>query len=67
MNLVKVFDTTVRTVRHYHYTAWPDMGTPTHAGGIISFIKLIKAAAVEVNKKAPIVVHCRYVYGDVLS
>ena len=46
-----------REVMHFHYTAWPDHGVPTHPTSMLSFIR--HAMSYEPTPpKGPIVVHC---------
>ena len=55
-----------RIVRHYHYTAWPDHGVPSHPTSMLSFIRQVVSyvdvtrVTVSEAKKldGPVVVHC---------
>lgn len=46
-------DSHLRRVTHYHYTSWPDFGSPATN----SFLELTKAVG-QTSKEKPIIVHC---------
>ena len=49
------------TVIQYHYTGWPEHGSPSSGAGMIDLIgQVIKRQQHSHNQ--PVVVHCRYVY-----
>ena len=49
----------MKTVRQFHFTAWPDHGVPTYATSLLSFRKKIRSF--DDPMAGPTVVHCRYV------
>ncbi|XP_068231005.1 receptor-type tyrosine-protein phosphatase eta-like [Palaemon carinicauda] len=49
-------DKTKRTVRQFHFTAWPDYGAPTHEEQLLDFISVIRRQKEGVG--TPMVVHC---------
>lgn len=55
--LVDDEDCPERDVLHFHYTAWPDHGTPETAGQLLAFIQ--KSSQSNRDTDGPIVVHCR--------
>ncbi|KAM4524280.1 receptor-type tyrosine-protein phosphatase H-like [Odontesthes bonariensis] len=47
-----------RTVKHFHFTAWPDHGVPEDTGILIQFRELIRRHIKGEGTEAPTVVHC---------
>nr|XP_020461983.1 receptor-type tyrosine-protein phosphatase H-like [Monopterus albus] len=47
-----------RTVKHFHFTAWPDHGVPGGTEDLIQFRELVRQHIDREGAKAPTVVHC---------
>ncbi|KAJ8247584.1 hypothetical protein GJAV_G00248000 [Gymnothorax javanicus] len=47
-----------RTVRHFHFTAWPDHGVPETTELLINFRHLVREHMDEYSCHSPTVVHC---------
>ncbi|VDK47267.1 unnamed protein product [Anisakis simplex] len=47
-----------RTVRHFHYMAWPDFGVPERASGIVQFVRLFRQKLPPSTCNKPTIVHC---------
>lgn len=45
-----------RVILQYHYTNWPDHGTPDHPLPVLSFVRI--SAAANPDNGGPIIVHC---------
>lgn len=48
-----------RTVRQFHFTAWPDHGVPETTELLISFRHLVREHMDQYSRHSPTVVHCR--------
>ena len=48
-----------RTVRQFHFTAWPDHGVPKEPSFLLPFITEVKNYKPPATNPGPIVVHCR--------
>ncbi|XP_071851983.1 receptor-type tyrosine-protein phosphatase mu-like isoform X2 [Apostichopus japonicus] len=51
-------DQKIKTVTHYHFTAWPDMKVPEFAGPILDLLHMVRDKQAEWVAEGPIVVHC---------
>lgn len=51
--------TAPRTMRHFHYMAWPDFGVPEHASGLVQFVRLFRQKLPPSSNNKPTIVHCR--------
>ncbi|XP_069547639.1 receptor-type tyrosine-protein phosphatase H-like [Brachyistius frenatus] len=47
-----------RTVKHFHFTAWPDHGVPQCTEVLIEFRRLVRRHIEREGGRAPTVVHC---------
>ncbi|XP_033997475.1 receptor-type tyrosine-protein phosphatase beta isoform X13 [Trematomus bernacchii] len=47
-----------RSVRHFHFTAWPDHGVPQTTELLISFRHLVREHMDQFSRHSPTVVHC---------
>ncbi|KAM9351963.1 receptor-type tyrosine-protein phosphatase eta-like [Symphorus nematophorus] len=47
-----------RSVRHFHFTAWPDHGVPETTELLISFRHLVREHMDQYSRHSPTVVHC---------
>uniref|UniRef100_A0A3Q3L5T9 protein-tyrosine-phosphatase n=1 Tax=Mastacembelus armatus TaxID=205130 RepID=A0A3Q3L5T9_9TELE len=47
-----------RSVRHFHFTAWPDHGVPETTELLISFRHLVREHMDQYSRNSPTVVHC---------
>ncbi|MEQ2264480.1 hypothetical protein XENORESO_009402 [Xenotaenia resolanae] len=51
-------DSEERTVKHFHFTAWPDHGVPQGTEVLIHFRGLVRQHIESAGSEAPTVVHC---------
>ncbi|XP_008298883.1 receptor-type tyrosine-protein phosphatase eta isoform X2 [Stegastes partitus] len=47
-----------RSIRHFHFTAWPDHGVPETTELLISFRHLVREHMNQYSRNSPTVVHC---------
>ncbi|MGH0133651.1 UNVERIFIED_CONTAM: hypothetical protein FKN15_073418, partial [Acipenser sinensis] len=47
-----------RTIRHFHFTAWPDHGVPETTELLINFRHLVREHMDRYSRNSPTVVHC---------
>lgn len=47
------------TVKHFHFTVWPDHGVPVNTQDLIQFRGLVRQHMQTEGASAPTVVHCR--------
>ncbi|KAK9516915.1 hypothetical protein VZT92_024823 [Zoarces viviparus] len=47
-----------RSIRHFHFTAWPDHGVPQTTELLISFRHLVREHMDQYSRHSPTVVHC---------
>uniref|UniRef100_A0A4W5JX40 Tyrosine-protein phosphatase domain-containing protein n=1 Tax=Hucho hucho TaxID=62062 RepID=A0A4W5JX40_9TELE len=57
---VKTVET--RSVRHFHFTAWPDHGVPETTELLINFRHLVREHMDQYSRHSPTIVHCRYTH-----
>ncbi|XP_054888010.1 receptor-type tyrosine-protein phosphatase eta-like isoform X1 [Poeciliopsis prolifica] len=57
-DIKNVKTTEVRSVRHFHFTAWPDHGVPETTELLISFRHLVREHMNQYSRNSPTVVHC---------
>lgn len=50
----------VRTVRHFHFTVWPDHGVPDSTQSLVHFVRTVRDFVNRSPAGGPTVVHCRY-------
>nr|XP_042910259.1 receptor-type tyrosine-protein phosphatase mu-like [Parasteatoda tepidariorum] len=55
-SVTKEGESTSRSVRHFHYTGWPDHMVPTETLPLVALIQ--QTRRYKPDNKAPIVVHC---------
>lgn len=59
MFVLQVKTAETRSVRHFHFTAWPDHGVPQTTELLISFRHLVREHMDQYSRHSPTVVHCR--------
>lgn len=47
-----------REVAHFHYTAWPDFGSPQSPDSFLGFLAAVRQSGALDSPSAPAVVHC---------
>ena len=47
---------TVRTIRHFHFTTWPDFGVPEPPQTLVRFVRAFRERVTP--EQRPVVVHC---------
>ncbi|XP_039665211.1 receptor-type tyrosine-protein phosphatase eta isoform X4 [Perca fluviatilis] len=57
-NIKNVKTAETRSVRHFHFTAWPDHGVPQTTELLISFRHLVREHMDQYSRHSPTVVHC---------
>lgn len=57
--ILQVKTAETRSVRHFHFTAWPDHGVPETTELLIGFRHLVREHMDQYSKHSPTVVHCR--------
>ncbi|KAM4734630.1 receptor-type tyrosine-protein phosphatase eta [Anableps anableps] len=57
-DIKNVKTTEVRSVRQFHFTAWPDHGVPETTELLISFRHLVREHMNQYSRNSPTVVHC---------
>ncbi|XP_028442176.1 receptor-type tyrosine-protein phosphatase eta [Perca flavescens] len=57
-NIKNVKTAESRSVRHFHFTAWPDHGVPQTTELLISFRHLVREHMDQYSRHSPTVVHC---------
>ena len=57
----------IRTIYHYHFTAWPDHGVPSDPGCVLNFLHEVNKKQECIEDAGPIIVHCRYIFNSVFS
>uniref|UniRef100_A0A3Q2PB63 protein-tyrosine-phosphatase n=1 Tax=Fundulus heteroclitus TaxID=8078 RepID=A0A3Q2PB63_FUNHE len=57
-DIKNVKTTEVRSIRHFHFTAWPDHGVPETTELLISFRHLVREHMNQYSRNSPTIVHC---------